>query len=346
MKDLSIDIETFSSVDITKSGLYRYAQSPDFQVLLFAYSADGAPVEIVDIAQGEELPPEIYTALFDPNVTKHAYNAAFEWYCLTQFFGRQAQRNEYIRQWRCTTLHGLYCGYPGSLAAIGAAIGLPEDKRKLAVGRSLIRKFCVPCAPTKSNGGRTRNLPKHEPEQWELFKEYCRQDVVTEMAVDEKLRAFPVPEQVQKQWETDMVINSRGVQCDSELVNGALQCSTEITERLMNEAVALTGLDNPNSVAKLKVWLEIELDEELDTLRKSDVTELLGKEIESASARRVLRIRQELCKTSVKKYAAMEQCLCADGRIRGLLQFYGAGRTGRWAGRLVQVQNLPQTHAV
>ena len=344
MKDLSIDIETFSSVDITKSGLYRYAQSPDFQVLLFAYSADGAPVEIVDIAQGEELPPEIYTALFDPNVTKHAYNAAFEWYCLTQFFGRQAQRNEYIRQWRCTMLHGLYCGYPGSLAAIGAAIGLPEDKRKLAVGRSLIRKFCVPCAPTKSNGGRTRNLPKHEPEQWELFKEYCRQDVVTEMAVDEKLASFPVPEQVQKQWETDMVINSRGVQCDSGLVSGALKCSAEITERLMNEAVALTRLDNPNSVAKLKVWLEIELDEELDTLRKSDVTELLGKEIESTSARRVLQIRQELCKTSVKKYAAMEQCLCADGRIRGLLQFYGAGRTGRWAGRLVQVQNLPQTH--
>ena len=344
MKDLSIDIETFSSVDITKSGLYRYAQSPDFQVLLFAYSADGGPVGIVDIAQGEELPPEIYTALFDPNVTKHAYNAAFEWYCLTQFFGRQDSRNEYINQWRCTMLHGLYCGYPGSLAAIGAAIGLPEDKRKLAVGRSLIRKFCVPCAPTKSNGGRTRNLPKHEPEQWELFKEYCRQDVVTEMAVDEKLASFPVPEQVQKQWETDMVINARGVQCDSELVSGALRCSAESTERLMDEAVALTGLDNPNSVAKLKVWLEIELDEELDTLRKSDVTELLGKEIESASARRVLRIRQELCKTSVKKYAAMEQCLCADGRIRGLLQFYGAGRTGRWAGRLVQVQNLPQTH--
>lgn len=344
MKHLSIDIETYSSVNIQKSGLYKYAQSPDFEILLFAYSADGGSAEVVDFAQGETLPHEIMGALFSPEVIKRAYNAAFEWYCITQYFGRQAERNSFLPQWRCTMLHGLYCGYTAGLGATGAAMGLPEDKRKLTVGRNLIRKFCVPCKPTKSNGNRTRNLPKHEPEQWKLFKEYCRQDVVTEMTIAEKLSAFPVPEYVQKQWETDMRINSRGVQCDTELVAGALKCSTETTERLMQEAIGLTGLENPGSVSQLREWLESETGEEIQTLRKADVTELLGKELNSNAAERMLRIRQELGKTSVKKFAAMEQCICGDGRIRGLLQFYGANRTGRWAGRLVQVQNLPQTH--
>jgi DNA polymerase len=337
VRNLSIDIETFSSVDIKKAGLYKYVQSPDFQILLLAYSFDYGPVQIVDLAQGEQLPPEVVQALADPTVIKHAYNAPFEWYCLNKFYFTP------IEQWRCTMLHGLYCGYTAGLAATAVALGLPEDKRKMSIGVSLIRTFCVPCKPTKSNGHRTRTLPHHEPEKWNLFKEYCKQDVVTEMEIERRLSGFPVPDQEQKLWELDQQINAYGVAVDRELIAGALYCSEVVTKELMDEAVKLSGLDNPKSVKQLTKWLEEETGEEIDNLQKATVKELI-KTTDNDTARRMLEIRQELSKTSVKKYTAMGVSVCGDGRVRGLLQFYGANRTGRWAGRLVQVQNLPRNY--
>lgn len=337
MKRLNIDIETYSSVDIKKSGLYKYVQAVDFQIVLFAYSVDGGPVQIIDLAQGEQLPSEIVNALQDPSVTKHAYNAAFEWYCINKFYYAP------LSQWRCTMLHGLYCGYTAGLGATAAAMGMPEDKRKMGIGLSLIRLFCVPTKPTARNGQRTRTLPHHEPDKWRLFKDYCRQDVVSEMAIEARLRAFPVPEQEQRLWELDQQINACGVAVDTELVYGALQVSETITNELMNEAVQLSGLDNPKSVKQLSAWLEDETGAEIENLQKGTVASLI-KTIDSDKARRMLEIRQELSKTSVKKYAAMAAAVCADSRVRGLLQFYGANRTGRWAGRLVQVQNLPRNY--
>jgi len=337
MRHLSIDIETFSSVDIKKSGLYKYVQSPDFEILLFAYSFDGEPVRIIDLAQGECFPPEVLFALVDPNVIKHAYNASFEWYCLNKY-GQTP-----LDQWRCTMLHGLYCGYTAGLAATGEALGLPMDKRKMGVGMSLIRTFCVPCKPSKSNGGRKRTRPQHEPERWALFKEYCKQDVITEMEIERRLSAFPVPEREQHLWEIDQVINARGVAVDLPLIEGALYCSETITAELTREAISISGIDNPKSVQQLTKWLEEETGEDITDLQKNTVKDLI-KTTDSDKARRILQIRQELSKTSVKKYAAMKEAVCSDGRIRGLLQFYGANRTGRWAGRLVQVQNLPKNH--
>lgn len=342
MRHLHVDIETFSSVDIKKAGLYRYVQAPDFQILLFAYSFDYGPVQIIDLAQGEQLPPEVYTALFDPNVLKHAYNAPFEWYCLCKLLYKKVN-TVWLSQWRCTMLHGLYCGYTAGLAATGEALGLPQDKRKMGVGNALIKTFCVPCKPTRSNGNRTRTLPHHEPEKWKLFKEYCRQDVVTEMEIERRLSAFPVPDQEQKLWELDQQINAHGVMVDLGLIAGALHCSDYITEELMTEAAGLSGLDNPKSVKQLSKWLEEETGEEITDLQKATVKELI-KTTDNDTARRMLEIRQELSKTSVKKYTAMKEAVCADCRIRGLLQFYGANRTGRWAGRLVQVQNLPRNY--
>ncbi|WP_438449349.1 DNA polymerase [Gorillibacterium sp. sgz5001074] len=335
MRHLSIDIETFSSVEIKKAGLYRYVQSPDFQVLLFAYSWDGGPVQIVDFAQGEKLPEEIWTGLSDPNVQKHAYNAAFEWYSLNKFWRSP------LEQWRCTQVHGLYCGYPAGLGAVGEALGLPQDKRKLGVGGSLIRTFCVPTKPNKTNGMRTRTLPHHEPEKWQLFKDYCVGDVVAEMEILRRLSVFPVPEQEWQLWQLDQRINARGIACDLQLVEGALAVDQAITEQLTAEAVRLSGLDNPKSVQQLRKWLTEEIGEEVEDLRKDTVKSLI-KTTEEGPARRVLEIRQELSKTSTKKYAAMKTVACDDGRVRGLLQFYGANRTGRWAGRLVQVHNLPK----
>ena len=337
MRHLSIDIETFSSVDIKKSGLYKYVQSLDFQILLFAYSFDGGPVQIVDLAQGEILQPDIVTALQDPNVIKHAYNAPFEWYSLNKFYYSP------LEQWRCTMLHGLYCGYTAGLAATAVAIGLPEDKRKMGIGSALIKTFCVPVKPTAKNGQRTRTMPHHEPEKWLLFKEYCKQDVVTEMEIERRLVNFPVPEQEQKLWELDQRINAYGVKVDQELIEGALYCSEQIDGELMHEAVQLSGLENPKSVKQLTKWLEDETGEEITDLQKVTVNELIVT-TNSESARRMLEIRQELSKTSVKKYTAMSEVVCSDGRMRGLLQFYGANRTGRWAGRLVQVQNLPKNY--
>lgn len=348
MRHLNIDIETYSDVDITKAGMYRYVQSPAFEILLFAYSLDGGPVQVCDLTESPYLPQEALRYLFDPDTIKHAYNAAFEWYCLSKFFHLDTNAGyppeKWLPQWRCTMLHGLYCGYTAGLDATGRALGLPQDKQKMAAGKTLIRYFCSPCKPSKANGGRTRNLPKHDPEKWERFKAYNGRDVVTEMEIERRLSNFPVPDEVQAQWVTDQTINARGVAVDLALVDGALELGATVRERLTAEAVGLSGLDNPNSVAQLTKWLEAETGEEVANLQKNTVKDLLGKELESAAARRMLEIRQELGKTSTKKYNALETCVCADGRVRGLLQFYGANRTGRWAGRLVQVQNLPQTH--
>jgi len=339
---LSIDLETYSSVDIRKGGLFKYVQAPDFQVLLFAYSLDGAPVQVVDIAQGERPPADIMQALLDPDVTKHAYNAPFEWYCLSKVLNIAPKW--WLPQWRCTMAHGLYCGYPAGLTAVAAALGLPEDKRKLGTGAALIRTFCVPCAPTKANGNRTRTLPQHEPEKWQLFKEYCKQDVVTEMEIKRRLSGFPMPENEQRLlWELDQRINLHGVAVDQQLIDGALYCSETVTNELTAEAMQLSGLDNPKSVKQLTEWLNAETEEEVPNLQKATVADLI-QSTDSDKVRRMLEIRQELAKTSVKKYAAMREVVCSDGRVRGLLQFYGANRTGRWAGRLVQVQNLPRNY--
>ena len=340
MHHLSIDLETYSSVPIGKAGAQKYIASPDFEILLFAYSMDGAPVVCVDFAQGERLPPEVVSALLSPEYLKHAYNASFEWGCLSKYMGRQLPPE----QWRCTMLHGLYAGYTAGLDATGRALGLPEDKRKLSTGKALIRYFCMPCAPTKANGGRIRNLPQHYPQRWELFKEYCRQDVVTEMEIERRLAMAPVPDFVQKEWETDLTINARGVAVDMDLVTGALALGTTVREKLVREAVQLSGLENPNSVGQLSAWLENETGEEIANLQKDTVAKMLNRDDNSPHVHRMLEIRQELGKTSTKKYDAIQSAVCADGRVRGLLQFYGANRTGRWAGRLVQVQNLPRTY--
>lgn len=338
MKHLSIDIETYSSVDIKKSGMYKYALSDDFQILLFAYSIDFGEVKIIDLAKGEILPEVIIQALDDKNIIKHAYNAPFEWWCLNQ-----AGYKTSIEQWRDTMFHGLYCGYTAGLGATGTAIGLPQDKKKDTTGKALIKLFCVPCKPTKKNGGRLRNLPHHEPEKWELFKNYCIQDVVTETEIYKRLSNFPVPQEEQDLWVLDQKINAYGVKIDTELVRGALNINNVITAELTEEAVQITKLDNPNSAAQLGNWLKEKTGQDIENLQKGTVSELIGS-LEDKEAVRVLEIRQELAKTSIKKYVAMEEAICPDGRIRGLLQFYGANRTGRWAGRLVQVQNLPRNY--
>lgn len=340
MDHLSIDLETFSSVPIAKAGAQKYIASPDFEILLFAYSLNGAPSVCCDIAQGELLPDWVLDALCDPQCLKHAYNAAFEWGCLSKFMGRQLPPE----QWRCTMFHGLYAGYPAGLDAAGRALGLPEDKRKLSTGKALIRYFCVPCTPTKSNGGRRRNLPSHDPVRWELFKEYNAQDVTTEMEIERRLSLITVPDWLQRQWETDLLINARGVAVDMEMVNGALEIGATVRKRLTQEAVRISGLSNPNSVQQLSAWLEQETGEEVTDLRKDTVAKMIAQAPDNPEVQRMLEIRQELGKTSTKKYDAIEQAVCPDGRVRGLLQFYGANRTGRWAGRLVQVQNLPRTY--
>lgn len=345
LRHLSIDIETKSSVDIGKAGLYRYAQSEDFEVLLFAYQMDDGEVELVDLAQGEQIPENVQLMLKDATVVKHAYNAAFEWYCLNR-----AGYETPLEQWRCTMIHGLYCGYTAGLDATGKAIGLPQDKQKLTTGKALIRYFCVPCKPTKSNGNRTWNLPRHAPEKWELFKEYCKQDVVTEHAILKRLNYFPVPEEEQELWQQDIRMNAFGVRVDSKLIEGALTIDGVSSAELTEEAINITGLQNPNSTVQLKAWVEkelsdsLEMDVELPGLRKEDVSILLERNDLPKEIRRVLEIRQQLGKTSIKKYVAMKTAKGADERVRGLTQYYGANRTGRWAGRLVQLQNLPRNY--
>lgn len=337
---LSIDLETYSDIDIKKAGAYRYVQSPNFEILLFAYSVDGAPVQVVDMAQGEAIPEAVLSALTDPDYLKHAYNAAFEWYCLSRYMGQTLPPS----QWRDTMLHGLYAGYTAGLDATGRALGIPEDKQKLNTGKALIRYFCVPCKPTKANGGRTRNYPQHDPEKWNLFKVYNAQDVDAEMEIERYLSTFPVPDAVQKQWETDLIINARGVAVDMDFVHGALEMGDTVRTELTEEAVNISGLYNPNSVRQLSQWLSDATGADVSNLRKETVNEMLGRDGNSDEVQRMLEIRQELGKTSTKKYDAIQEAVCEDGRVRGLLQFYGANRTGRWAGRLVQVQNLPRTY--
>lgn len=337
---LSIDLETYSTVSIGAAGSYRYILDPSFEILLFAYSLDGMPVEVIDVASGQVIPLWLKNALKNSLYIKHAYNAAFEWFALSKYLGWLPPD-----QWRDTMLHALYCGYPASLDAAGRAMGLPEDKKKLTTGKALIRYFCVPCKPSNANGNRTRNLPKHDPAKWKLFKEYNGQDVVTEMEIDRRLSAFPVLAFVQKQWETDLTMNARGVAADMEMVSGALVIGATVKSQLMAEARQLSGLDNPNSIKQLARWLTeaTDSDAEITSVTKETVATML-KQPQPANVQRMLEIRQELGKTSTKKYDALETCIADDGRVRGLLQFYGANRTGRWAGRLVQVQNLPRTY--
>jgi len=340
MHKLNIDLETYSDIPIQKAGAQRYIASPNFEILLFGFSFDGSPVTVVDFAQGETLPKWVQEALLDPICIKKAWNAPFEWGCLSKYIGKPLPPE----QWRCSMFHSLYAGYPASLDAAGRALGLEEDKRKLYTGKALIRYFCVPCAPTKTNGMRTRNYPHHDPAKWKLFKEYCGRDVVTEMTIDTRLSNIAIPEFVQKEWETDLIINSRGVAVDMNMVSGALEIGATVKNNLMTEAVQISKLDNPNSIKQLSSWLEEETGEEIASLNKDTVSRMLAKEDNSAEVTRMLEIRQELGKTSTKKYDAIETAVCPDGRVRGLLQFYGANRTGRWAGRLVQVQNLPRTY--
>lgn len=345
-RHLSIDIETRSSVDIGKAGAYKYAQSPDFQILLFAYQMGEEPVEIIDLANGERLPNELVAALSDPDVIKHAYNAAFEWYCLNR-----AGFETPIDQWRCTMAHGLYCGYTAGLDATGKAIGLPQDKQKLATGKALIRYFCVPCKPTRNNGNRTWNQPWHDPKKWDLFKEYCKQDVVTEHEILARLKQFPVPDAEEQQWQMDVLMNAYGVRVDTDLIDGALHIDGISTQKLTDEAVRLTGLANPNSAAQLVPWLNDhsrkspENPDVFQDIQKATVIEALGKPDEfPEEVLQMLRIRQQLGKTSIKKYVAMDTAKGEGDRVRGLTQYYGANRTGRWAGRLVQMQNLPRNY--
>lgn len=335
---LSIDIETKSSVDITKAGAYRYAQSEDFEILLFACKYDEEDVQLVDLTVEERIPERILTALMNPNVVKHAYNAAFEWYCLNTAGYRTP-----LEQWNCTMIHGLYCGYTAGLDATGKAIGLPQDKQKLSTGKALIRYFCTPCKPTKSNGGRSWNLPKHAPEKWELFREYCKQDVVTENEILKRLQAFPVPKEEQRLWRMDILMNAYGVRVDTNLIAGALAIDSHSTECLTAEAFRITGLSNPNSATQLQQWLSGK-GVDIPNLQKATVEEYLQREDLPDDARKILKIRQQLGKTSIKKYVAMDTAKGADDRVRGLTQFYGANRTGRWAGRLVQLQNLPRNY--
>lgn len=345
-RHLSIDIETRSSVDISKAGAYKYAQSPDFQILLFAYQVDEEPVQIVDLANGEPVPEDLVQALSDPMVLKHAYNAAFEWYCLNR-----AGYTTPISQWRCTMAHGLYCGYTAGLDATGKAIGLPQDKRKLATGKALIRYFCVPCKPTKSNGNRTWNQPWHDEEKWDLFKEYCKQDVVTEHEILARLKQFPMPYAEERQWQMDVLMNAYGVRVDTALIEGALYIDGISTQKLTDEAICLTGLANPNSAAQLVPWLNDhcrkspEDPDAFQDIQKATVAEALGKADEyPENVVQMLKIRQQLGKTSIKKYVAMDTAEGEGDRVRGLTQYYGANRTGRWAGRLVQMQNLPRNY--
>ena len=339
MQTLSIDLETFSSQPLAKTGVYRYVESPDFEILLFAYSVDGDPVQQIDLACGEKIPPAILAALEDDKVTKWAFNANFERICLSRFLGYPT--GDYLEpdSWKCSMVWAAYMGLPLSLEGAGAVLGL--EKQKLAEGKDLIKYFCQPCAPTKSNGQRTRNLPKHAPDKWLAFKKYNIRDVETEMSIQARLLKYPVPDSVWEEYHLDQEINDRGVGLDMELVRQAIQMDGRSRSELTQAMKELTSLDNPNSVQQMKQWLA-DNGVETDTLGKKAVAELL--KTAPPQLQKVLTLRQQLAKSSVKKYQAMETAVCADGRARGMFQFYGANRTGRWAGRIIQMQNLPQNH--
>ena len=337
MTTLRIDIETYSSVDLRKCGVHKYVESDDFEIMLFGFKWGDGQAHVIDLKSGEKLPPHLVAALDDPTIIKTAYNAAFEITCINKHLGRKLD----ITQWRCTSVHALYLGLPGNLGDVGKVIGLAPDQQKMSVGYGLIRYFCIPCKPTKTNGQRTRNLPHHEPGKWEIFKDYCKRDVESEDAIAQRLAKFPVPDVEWRLWALDQRMNNHGIMIDEQLVHAAIELDGIVRERLIAEAVELTGLGNPNSRAQLIDWLQEEEEIEIADLTKKTVPVLLAN-TENDTVRRVLEIRQELAKTSVSKYHAMARAVCKDGRVRGLTQFYGANRTGRWAGRLVQIQNLPQ----
>lgn len=339
MKNLSIDLETYSSADISKTGVYRYSESPDFEILLFSYSIDGAPVQLVDLTCGEHIPDEVQDALSDPAVTKWVFNASFERICLSRWLGLPSGTYLEPQQWRCSMIWSAYLGLPLSLAGVGAVLQL--DKQKLDTGKDLIRYFCKPCRPTKKNGGRTRNLPRHDPGKWEQFKSYNIRDVETEMEIQKKLSRFPVPEFVWDEYHLDQEINDRGIRLDIQMVESAIDVDGQSRKNLIAQIQTLTALENPNSVAQMKAWLT-EYGMEIESLGKKEVAAMLKDA--PPDMREALILRQQLAKSSVKKYQAMQNCVCADGRAHGMFMFYGANRTGRFAGRLVQLQNLPQNH--
>lgn len=330
---LAADIESFSDVDLIKCGVYAYADSPAFEILLFAYSFDGGETQIIDLAQGEKLPAEVEDAIFDVSVTKTAYNANFERTCLSKYFGR------YIppESWHCSAVQAAILALPRSLEDVGRVLGLDEQKMK--EGKELIRYFCVPCKPTKANGGRTRNLPCHALEKWELFKTYCKRDVDVEKSIRRKLHNFPIPESEMELYRLDQRINDRGVLVDMELVRNAVSCERLHKEIVTKRAYELTGLENPNSVVQLKGWLG-DMGMEAESLSKKAVAEMIAET--DGEVEELLRLRLLMAKTSVKKYEAMERSVCSDGRIHGMLMFYGANRSGRWSGKNVQIQNLPK----
>ena len=351
MKTISIDIETYSDVNLAKCGVYKYAESPDFEILLFGYAVDGGPVQVIDLAQGETIPEEILDALTDDTVTKWAFNANFERVCLSRYLtalGRSLDpfhdqhplSTECARflnpaGWKCSMVWSAYMGLPLSLEGVGAVLNL--DNQKMKEGRDLIRYFCVPCKETKTNGGRTRNLPRHAPEKWNLFKSYNKRDVEVEMAIQERLQKFPVPDPVWEEYHQDQEINDRGIAIDLELARQAVAMDAKSRESLMAALREWTGLENPNSVIQMLEWLEAH-GLKTDSLGKKQVKELLKTAQEPLKS--VLQLRQKLAKSSVKKYQAMENAVCKDGRARGMFQFYGANRTGRYSGRLIQLQNL------
>ena len=339
MKSISIDIETYSSINLGKSGVYRYAENDDFEILLFAYSVDGGEVKVVDLANGEKIPRSIIDALKDDEIIKWAFNAMFERVCLSKFLGLETGKYLNPSSWRCSMVWSAYMGLPLSLEGVGTVLGL--EKQKLTEGKDLIRYFCIPCNPTKINSGRTRNFPKHDGDRWQRFKEYNARDVETEMLIQEKLFKFPVPDFIWKEYEMDQIINDRGIAIDMDFVKQAVYIDGISSENLMTVMQDITKLENPNSVQQMKGWL-LENGIETESLGKKAVAKLL----ESAKEpyKTVLELRQKLAKSSIKKYAAMENAVCGDGRARGMFQFYGANRTGRFSGRLIQLQNLPQNH--
>lgn len=350
---LSIDVETFSDVDLKKCGVYKYAESPDFEILLFGVSVDGGEVTVYDLASGDTVPEEIIRALSDDSVIKWAYNASFERVCLSvwlrrnypQYFSSYSIEEDTVRNyldpssWRCSLVWGAYMGLPLSLEGIGKVLKL--ENQKMAEGKALIRYFCVPCKPTKANGGRTRNLPEHDPVKWSTFIAYNKRDVETEMAIQQKLSKFPVPDFLWEEYHLDQEINDRGIQLDMVLVEQAIAIDERSREELSAKMRQLTALENPNSVQQMKEWLT-KHGLEVDSLDKKAVKELL--KTAPPELAEVLELRRQLAKSSVKKYRAMQNAVCADGRARGMFQFYGANRSGRWAGRLIQLQNLPQNH--
>lgn len=339
MKTLSIDIETYSDVQLPKTGVYRYCESDNFEILLFAYSIDSQPVQVVDLACGETIPEEIIAALEDDTVIKWAFNAAFERICLSRFLGYPTGTYLSPESWRCSMIWAATMGLPLSLEGVGAVLGL--EKQKLTEGKDLIKYFCQPCAATKANGGRTRNRHFHAPDKWEAFKRYNIRDVETEMGIQHKLRKFPVPDEVWEEYHIDQEINDRGVRLDMELVQQAIAMDTRSREELTAAMKDMTALENPNSVQQMKQWLS-DNGIETDSLDKKAVAELLKEAPDNLAD--VLTLRQQLAKSSVRKYQAMEKTVCSDGRARGMFQFYGANRTGRFSGRNIQLQNLPQNH--